>query len=259
MSWLLGMTIGRDHGNRIVMIGQQQYVLDIMERFNMVDCKLVGSRMAVDSLSNCVETSTLKLPPGLVTYQSLIGSLLYASVSTRPDITMAISHLSRYKSNPSQSSHWEQAKRVLRYLNGTTDSVLMYGGAPSSKVVGWLYSDYASDIGERRSRTGHVFMLNGAAVSWKSQRHQTVALSTAEAEYMALTATTQEAMFFKQLLQEFHQDSGSPITIHEDNQSCIALNKNGMTTGRGNHMDVRYHFCRAKVENGDIEVQYCAT
>ena len=161
-------------------------------------------------------------------------------------------------SDPSQS-HWEQAKRVLRYLKGTAESVLMYGGAPSSKVVGWSDSDYASDIGERRSRTGYVFMLNGAAVSWKSQRQQTVALSTAEAEYMALTAATQEAMFLKQLLHEIHQDSGSPVTIHEDNQSCIALSKNSMTTGRSKHMDVRYHFCREKVESGDIEVQYCAT
>jgi hypothetical protein len=76
---------------------------------------------------------------------------------------------------------------------------------------------------------------------------------------MALTAATQEAMFLKQLLHEFHQDSGSPITIHEDNQSCIALSKNSMTTGRSKHMDVRYHFCREKVESGDIEVQYCAT
>jgi hypothetical protein len=84
-----------------------------------------------------------------VPYQSLIGSLLYASLSTRPDITMAISHLSRYMPDPSQS-HWEQVKRVLRYHQGTADSVLMYGGAPSSKMVGCSDSDYASDFGERR-------------------------------------------------------------------------------------------------------------
>jgi hypothetical protein len=93
-------------------------------------------------------------------------------------------------------------------------------------------------------------MLNGETMSWKSQRQQTVALSTAEAEYMALIAATREAMFLKQVLHEFHQDSGSPITIHDDNQSCIALSK---------HMDVTYHFCREKVESGDIDVQYCAT
>jgi hypothetical protein len=72
VSWLLGMTIERDRGNRIIMIGQQQYVLDMLERFNMMDCKPVGSPMAGDALSKCVETSTSKLPPGLVPYQSLI-------------------------------------------------------------------------------------------------------------------------------------------------------------------------------------------
>jgi KUP system potassium uptake protein len=84
-------------------------------------------------------------------------------------------------------------------------------------------------------------------------------MSTAEAEYMALTAATHETMFFKQLLHEFHQDSGYAITIHEDNQSCIALSKNNMTTRHNKHMDVRCHFCRETVESGDIEVQYCAT
>jgi hypothetical protein len=99
-----------------------------------------------------------------VSYQSLIDSLLYASVSTRPDFTMAISHRSRHMSDSSQL-HWEQTKRVLRYLKGTADSVLMYGGVPSSRQVGWSDFDYASDIGEWRSCTGYVFMLNIAAVS----------------------------------------------------------------------------------------------
>jgi hypothetical protein len=135
----------------------------------------------------------------------------------------------------------------------------MHGGAHSSNVVGWSDSDYVSDIGVRRSRTGYVLMLNGATVSWKSQRQQALALSAAEAEYVALTAATQKAMFFKQLLHEFHQDSGSPITIHEDNQNYIALSKNSIATGRGKHMDVRYHFCWEKMASGDIEVQYCAT
>jgi hypothetical protein len=90
----------------------------------------------------------------------------------------------------------------------------------------------------------------------EKSRQQTVALSTAEAEYMALIVATQEAVFFKQLLHEFHYDSGSAITIHEDNQSCIALSMNSMTIGRSKHMDVRYHFCWGKVESGDIEVQY---
>jgi hypothetical protein len=129
VSWLLGMTVEHDRGNRIIRIGQQQYVLDMLERSNMMDCKLVGSPMAVDALNNYVETSTSKWPPGLVPYQRLIGSLLYASISTRPDITMVVSHLSsRYMDDPSQS-HWEQAKRVLLLELGT-DSYMEVVPAP---------------------------------------------------------------------------------------------------------------------------------
>jgi hypothetical protein len=125
------MAVERDRGNCIVRIGQQQYVLNMLERFNMVDCNGPHSPMAVDTLSNCVETWTSKLPPGLVPYQSSIDSLLYATVSTRPDITMVVSHLSRYMFDPSQS-HWEQAKRVLRCFKGTADLALMYEGESSS-------------------------------------------------------------------------------------------------------------------------------
>jgi hypothetical protein len=108
------MTVERDRGNRIIMIGQQQYVLDMLERFNIMDCKQVGSPMAVDAYSNCVETSTPKLPPGLVPYQSVIGSLLHASVSTRPESPWLLATIvGMYMSDPSQS-HWKQAKRVLR-------------------------------------------------------------------------------------------------------------------------------------------------
>jgi hypothetical protein len=184
VSWLLDMAVERDRSNRIIRTRMQQYVLDMLERFNIVDNKRVGSPIAVDALSNCVKTSTSRMPPCLVPHQRWIDSLLYAPVSTRPNITMDVSHLSRYMSDPSQS-YWEQAKRVLRYLKGTVDTALMYGGTPLSKLVVWLDSYYASDIGERRSRTGYVFMLNGAAVSWKSERQQTVALSTTEAKYGA--------------------------------------------------------------------------
>ena len=108
------------------------------------------------------------------------------------------------------------------------------------------------------TRTGYVFMLNGAAVSWRSQRQVTVALSTTEAEYMALSAATQEALLLQRLLMEMGM-SQECVTLQEDNQSCIALSKNNMTTGRSKHIVIKYHFCREKVESGQIRVEYCAT
>jgi hypothetical protein len=181
----------RDGSIRIIIkFDKRQFVFDMLERFNMVDCKPVGSPIAVDALSVCADgTSSLKLPlDGSVPYQSFIGRLvLHASLNTRPDITRVVNHMGRYMASPSQS-HWEQAKRVLRYLKGTAESCLVYGGGVSSaELKDWSDLDYASDASERRSRMGYVFMLNGAAVSWKSRSHKTMALSTTEAEYMALT------------------------------------------------------------------------
>ena len=149
---------------------------------------------------------------------------------------------------------------MLRYLQGTLDWQLVYGaGESTATLTGYSDADFAGDADGRRSRTAFVFLLNGAAVSWKSQRQPTVALSTAEAEYMALTAATQEAVFLRQLLQEMGQPPASGTLIHEDNQSCIALCKNTMTTGRSKHIEVKMHFCREKQESGEIVVDYCPT
>jgi hypothetical protein len=171
VSWLLGMTVERDRSTGIVRLGHRQYVLDMLERFNMMDCKPLSSSMVVDAVGKCGDgTSVTHLPPRSMPYWSMIGSMLYAFVNTRLDITMAICHLIRCIANPCHA-HWEHAKRVLRYLKGIADASLVYGSnEQSSESVGWSDSDYASDVAGRRSRTRYVFMLNGAAVSRKSQR-----------------------------------------------------------------------------------------
>ena len=99
-----------------------------------------------------------------VPYNSLIGSLQYAAITTRPDISMAVSNLSRFLSEPN-SKHWEAGKRVLRYLKGTIDLGLLLGGQDSCTLTGYCDSDWVSDTGTRRSRTGYVFIMNGCVVS----------------------------------------------------------------------------------------------
>ena len=117
-------------------------------------------------------------------------------------------------------------------------------------------SDWVSDTATRRSRTGYVFMMNGAAVRWKSQHQPTVALSTAEAEYMALTATIQEAIFLRQLLDSMGVKQSEPTMIFEDNLACIALSKNSLVNTRSKHIDIKYHFNREKVESGEVVLKY---
>jgi hypothetical protein len=257
VSWMIGIAVQRDRQARTIKLGQRQYILDMLDRFNMADCNAVTAPMVVDGVTTAIGADHKPLESS-VPYQSLIGSLLYASVCTRPDITMAVSYLSKFMTKPMQV-HWEQAKRVLRYLKGTVDMPLVYGGDQSIRLVGYSDADHASDGDGRRSRTGYVFMLNGGAVSWKSQKQQSVALSTAEAEYMALAAATQEAVFLRQLMADMQQPQHDSTIIYEDNTSCIALTKNNMTTGRSKHIDIKYHFCREKQETGDIDVKYCPT
>ena len=146
---------------------------------------------------------------------------------------------------------------MLRYLKGTIDLGLVLGGQDSCIMTGYCDSDWASDTVTRRSRTGYVFTMNGGAVSWKSQHQPTVALSTAEAEYMALTAAIQEVIFLRQLLDSMGVKQSEPTMIFEDNQACIALSKNSLVNTRSKHIDIKYHFNREKVESGEVVLKYC--
>jgi hypothetical protein len=170
----------------------------MMERFDMSDAKHVSTQMALGSMTERIDDNG---SAASLLYHNLICSLLCASMSTMLDITMAVSYLSRHKARASMV-HLEKAKRVLRYLKGTLDHKHVYSvGQVSVALDGYADADHASDSDGRSSRTVFVFMLNGAAISWKSQCQQTVALSTAEEEYMALTSASHEALFPRQILE----------------------------------------------------------
>ena len=130
-----------------------------------------------------------------VPYQSAVGSLMYAMLGTRPDISFAVGAVSQYSSNPGEL-HWRAVKRIFRYLKGTVGHSLEY--KRSDKIVhGYSDADWAGNIDNRRSTTGYAFLMNGGAVSWASKQQPTVALSTTEAEYMALAQATKEAVWIR--------------------------------------------------------------
>jgi hypothetical protein len=134
-----------------------------------------------------------------VPYREAIGSLMYASVATRPDITYAVSALSRFLDNPGDI-HWEAAKRVLRYLSGTRDFTLTYG-EERHDLIGYTDADGASHE-HRHAISGYAFLIDGAAVSWQSRKQEIVTLSTAEAEYVATTHAAKEATWLRRLIFE---------------------------------------------------------
>jgi len=126
-------------------------------------------------------------------------------------------------------------------------------------LVGYSDADWAGDIDSRRSTTGYLFTIGGVPVSWKSKRQATVALSTAEAEYMALSAATQEVVWLRKFLKNFEIEQSEATVIFEDNQGCIALAKNPVAHERTKHIDIRYHFIREQIEENTIDVKYLPT
>ena len=253
-AWVLGMTISRNRAERILELGQQQYILDVLERHGMAECRPVCTPVAMGTVAGESEEMD---DQGRAEYQSAVGGLMYAATNTRPDISMAVSRLTRHMSKP-QAEHWEQAKRVMRYLKGTYSHTLVLGGGANKEVEVYVDSSFADEEG-RRSRTGYVVRLGHSTVAWGSKLQHTVALSTVEAEYMALAVGVQEAVFMRQLMEDLGHKQQEATTIHEDNQGCIALANNNMTSTRTKHIDTRYHFTRERIQAGEVAVAYCPT
>lgn len=137
-----------------------------------------------------------------VPYSNAVGRMMYAMVYTRPDISQAVSMVSRYMYNPGKG-HWQAVKQILRYIQKTIDVGLLFeqGDTVGQGVIGYVDSDYAGNLDKRRSTTGYVFTFAGEPISWKSTLQSTVALSTTEAEYMVITEAVKEAIWLQGLLE----------------------------------------------------------
>lgn len=242
------------YSNKGIYLDQISYIESTLRRFGMENCNPVGTPMEMDlTFTDSPEKIEEKL------YQELIGCLLYISQGTRPDISYAVNNLSQYNKNPSRH-HYNAAKRILRYLRGTLTLGLLFKNNVNEEIVGYCDSDWASCKENRKSCTGYTFIFQDAAISWNSKRQATIALSTTEAEYMALSAATQEALWLKQLHHElWPYTMATPITLFCDNQSAIKLSGNSAYHARSKHIDVRHHYVRDKVASGDVLVKYIST
>ena len=183
----------------------------------------------------------------------MIGSLLYAQLGTRPDISFAVSRLAQYASNPSPH-HIRLAKYVFCYLKGTKDLKLVYNGARGNGLYGHSDSSWADNPDDRRSTSGYVYLLAEAAISWCSRKQKTVAQSTTEAEYMQLADAGNQAMWYRMFLEELGYEVAAPIPILEDNQSAVNLAEKPMTGRRSKHILLKYHVIRDYIENEQVDI-----
>ncbi|KAH9718032.1 Integrase catalytic domain-containing protein [Citrus sinensis] len=194
---ILGMEICRDKKNESIWLTQESYLKKVLERFGMDDkTKPVCTHLAPHfklSYSSCPRSQEECDYMARVLYASVVGSLMYVMVCIRPDISQAVSMVSRYMHN-SGKNQWHAVKWILRYLYGIVDVGLLFKKDCDQQCVGYCDSDFAGDLDKRRSTTGYVFTLSGGPVSWRSILQSTIALSTMEAEYMAATEAVKEVI-----------------------------------------------------------------
>ncbi|GAA0147369.1 transmembrane signal receptor [Lithospermum erythrorhizon] len=179
--------------------------------------------------------------------------------STRPDIMFATCLISRYMAKPTEL-HLQIAKRILRYLKGSTQYGIFYTkGKAEGELMVYTDSDYVGDLDDKKSTSGYVVLLNSGAVAWCSKKQPIVTLSTTEAEFVAATVCACQAIWMKRILNELVKQEDSCIVIRCDHSSSIKLSKNHVIHERCKHIDVRFHFLRNLVKEGTILLTYCSS
>lgn len=240
-----------DQTQREIILTQECYAKRLLKKFNMEDCKAVNTPLLPQK--NEQEEDDDAVDPTL--YRSLVGGLLYLT-ATRPDLMFSASYLSRYLKEPT-SKHLKEAKRVLRYIKGTSDMGLKFTATSGSKLIGYSDSDWGGCREDVKSTTGYCFSTRSAAFTWQTSKQDTIAQSTAEAEYMALCATANQAMWLRRVLEDLRFRCQERVPIYCDSQSAIAIGKNSVQHKRTKHMQIKYHKVREYEKNQDIQLQYC--
>jgi hypothetical protein len=253
IKYALGINITRNRLQKRVILTQKTQVEKMLKTFGMENSKPASTPAALgQQLLHDKDGGTCDFP-----FREAVGALTYLAGCTRPDISAAVSSVARFCEHPT-SAHVIAVKRIFRYLRGSAGLGITLGGQGPLTLECYADADWGNDAHDRRSTTGFVCLLGGA-ISWKTRKQPTVALSTAEAEYMALSLATQEVAWLRTFLTEIGQQPFAATMIHQDNQSSIALAKNSSSTSRAKHIDIRHHFIRERIESGDISVKYCPT
>ncbi|KAG5884930.1 hypothetical protein JTB14_001888 [Gonioctena quinquepunctata] len=204
----------------------------------MVKVKLYGNNTVVETVALCDEASSV--------------TLVDKSIVNRLGLDGTPQHLL-------MKTHWNAVKRIIRYLNATSELGIHYSKEEQLKPSGFSDWDYSSDKDTRKSTTGYILKLCNGAVTWSSKRQHAVTLSTTEAEYVAACQATKEAIWIRRLMNDIGESvsMGTPLNI--DNQSAIKLMHNPEFHNRTKHVDIQFHFVREKFQDGEIEHVYVST
>ncbi|GAA5873331.1 hypothetical protein JCM16303_001094 [Sporobolomyces ruberrimus] len=259
----LGMRIVRSEGGSVTL-DQGHYVKSILERFFPKGLNPVVTPLDSSYSTLVAGTEEERFD---CEYREVLGALMYLSTCTRPDLTHALSFMGRFSSCPSKQ-HWTALVHICRYLAGTPSLGLRYT-TPSfpfsaNLLSGWTDADHGANKDTRRSISGYVFGIGDdssrtTAISWLSKRQKSVAISSTEAESMAMSEGSREVLYLRQLLRELGFPPTTPTRMRGDNSGALLLASHPTSHSRTKLIDVHYHFTRERVNNGTIELKWVPT
>jgi hypothetical protein len=261
-TWILHMELKRDRPNRTITLTQKAYIEKVLDEHGITE-----------STNSCVDpffTADITVPPDKIqakplskeeheTYRSIVGSLLYAANITRVDIAYIVGLLARYCAAP-MNYHLMAAKRVLRYLRGTTNYQLIFRGSTQSinshyNLVLYTDSSWGDNKDDRKGTGGHLSTINDCPIAWQSKKHSTTPLSSTEAEYYALSAAVREALFLRQWFK-IYRGQLLQIEIRCDNQGAIHMSDHTTNHNRTKHIDIQHYFIREHIRQNKINIIY---
>ncbi|KAD4983048.1 hypothetical protein E3N88_19719 [Mikania micrantha] len=252
LKFFLGLEVTQK--NEGIFVCQSQYARKLLNKFGMARAKAevtpmnAGEKLQADDESGMVDDSN---------YRSVVGGLIYLT-HTRPDLAFSVSMVSIFMQRPTKN-HQGDVRRILRYVAGTCELGLWYDRQSSLELIGYTDSDWAGCADDRKSISANVFMLGRCAISWSSRKQSTVALSSTEAEYIAATAAACQGVWLRRILRDLGCDQRFSTVIFCDNRSAINLSRNPIMHSRSKHIELKHHFIRDLVKQGEIQLEFCGT
>lgn len=255
--YYVGYEINR-HSDGSITLTQQAYIRELVLKYGLEDARAANVPMQPNEEipQETQEVNNPNLP-----FPNVIGSLIYPTMMTHPEAVYSVGRLARRMAKYTPHD-FHLAKYVIRYLSGVRDFGIHFDPCSenhSHVLIGFCDADFANDPESRKSTSGWLFMLCGGIISWSSQRQSIIALSSCEAEYTCLSEAAREAIYLRGSLKEWGHPQANPTTIFIDNQSAIRWANNPENHKKSKHIQVKQHFARKAVEDGEISLSYIPT
>ena len=264
----LNIHFKRDRKLRQILMSQPVKIANVLEDQQLLpdDLAIVKVPSKVPACPStmlneqmCPQTAEETARMAKLPYKSILGQVLFIAITARPDLATAVSACGKFAHKPGKE-HWLALMRILSYLQGTKDLELVLGGcATSITLSAYSDADWAGDLDRRKSRSGYIILMNESPIIWSWKLQLSVALSSTEAEYIALSLASRDVIWCRALLSELGFAQKEPTAIYEDNDSCIKIAQSAKQLPGVKHIDIRHHFIRDRIHSGEIKLERMRT